>query len=145
MVGFDRCRQAAVEPLSRLLAEQDYPTDVEAYSSQGLAAAFDDDPELAPWGGIPRPDFLHAVASSEPTLKIFEQWASETVADCFVYERTVDPRWRISTRWWEDLPERWDEVLEPERLDLMVAELETVIARIEESTDRRFSAIASAK
>jgi benzoyl-CoA reductase/2-hydroxyglutaryl-CoA dehydratase subunit BcrC/BadD/HgdB len=121
-----------------LLAERDYPTDVEAYSSQGLAAAFDEDEELAPWGGLPRPDFVQAVASSEPTLKIFDQWAAETGADCFVYERTVDPRWEISTRWWEDLPERWDEVLEPERIDLMVAEIEAVIGRIEAATDRRF-------
>jgi benzoyl-CoA reductase/2-hydroxyglutaryl-CoA dehydratase subunit BcrC/BadD/HgdB len=123
-----------------LLADHDYPTDVEAYSSQGLAATLDGDAELAPWGGLPRPDFLHAVASSEPTFKIFEQWAAETGADHFVYERTVDPRWAITTSWWEDLPERWDEVLEPERIDLMVAELEAVIARIEEKTDRRFSA-----
>ncbi|HEY5724252.1 MAG TPA: 2-hydroxyacyl-CoA dehydratase family protein [Allosphingosinicella sp.] len=123
-----------------LLAERGYPKDVEAYSSQGLAAAFDEDMQLAPWGGLPRPDFLYAVASSEPALKIFEQWAAETGADCFVYERTVDPRWRITTRWWEDLPERWDEVLEPERIDLMVAELEAAIAGIEAKTDRRFSA-----
>lgn len=123
----------------QLLAERDYPTDVEAYSSQGLAAAFDDDAELAPWGGLPRPDFLHAVASSDPTVKIFSAWSDATGADCFVYERTVDPRWSISTRWWEDLPERWDEVLESARIDLMVSELRSVIDAIERETGRRFS------
>ena len=122
-----------------LLGERNYPKDVEAYSAQGLAAAFDEDAEQAPWGGLPAPDFLHAVASSDPTLKIFEHWARETGAECFVYERTVDPRAEITTRWWEDLPERWDQVLEPERLDLMVAELRTVIASLEAKTGRLFS------
>ena len=122
-----------------LLGERGYPTDVEAYSSQGLAALFDEDEAQAPWGGLPRPDFVQAVASSDPTLKIFDQWAEESGADCFVYERTVDPRREITTRWWDDLPERWDAVLEAERIDLMVEELRIVITTIEAKTDRRFS------
>jgi benzoyl-CoA reductase/2-hydroxyglutaryl-CoA dehydratase subunit BcrC/BadD/HgdB len=121
-----------------LLAEHDYPRDVEAYSSQGLAALFDEDTEQAPWGGLPRPDLLFAVASSDPTLKIFDQWAAEAGADCFVYERTVDPRAEITTRWWDDLPERWDTVLESERIDLMVAELQAAIGLVEAKTGRRF-------
>ncbi|MDB5670026.1 MAG: 2-hydroxyacyl-CoA dehydratase, partial [Alphaproteobacteria bacterium] len=60
-----------------LLAEHGYPKDVEAYSSQGLAAVFDEDSELAPWGGLPKPDFLFAIASSDPTIKIFDYWARE--------------------------------------------------------------------
>ena len=123
-----------------LLAEHGYPKDVEAYSSQGLAALFDGEAELAPWGGLPKPDFLFAIASSDPTLKIFDHWAREAGAEAFVYERTVDPRREITTSWWEDLPERWDEALEAERIDLMVAELETVIGRIEAKTGRSFSA-----
>jgi benzoyl-CoA reductase/2-hydroxyglutaryl-CoA dehydratase subunit BcrC/BadD/HgdB len=122
-----------------LLKERDYPTNVEAYSSQGLAAAFDTDGEQAPWGGLPAPDFVHAVASSDPTVKIFSEWSAATGADCFIYERTVDPRWSITTRWWEDLPERWDETLEPERIDLMVEELRAVITTIEAKTGRAFS------
>jgi len=122
-----------------LLRSRNFPTNVEAYSSQGLAAAFDQDLENAPWGGLPKPDFVHAVASSEPTIKIFDEWSAATSAQCFIYERTVDPRWSISSSWWEDLPDRWDEALESERIDLMVEELRTVIATIERRTDRSFS------
>ncbi|PSJ41047.1 2-hydroxyacyl-CoA dehydratase [Sphingomonas deserti] len=122
-----------------LLAARDFPTDVEAYSAQGLAATFDEDAALAPWGGLPRPNFLHAILSSDATAKIFREWADAAGATPFLYERTVDPRPDITTRWWEDLPERWDSVLEPERIDLMVAELETVIAAIEVQTGRTFS------
>jgi benzoyl-CoA reductase/2-hydroxyglutaryl-CoA dehydratase subunit BcrC/BadD/HgdB len=123
----------------QLLKARNYPTKVEAYSSQGLAAAFDMDEREAPWGGLPKPDFLHAAASSDPTLKIFDEWARVTDADCFVYERTIDPRWSISSRWWEELPDNWDQVLEPQRIDLMVDELSTVIGRLEQATGRSFS------
>lgn len=121
-----------------LLRAHDYPADVEAYSAQGLAAAFDDDAENAPWGGLPRPDFVHAVASSDPTLKLFEQWGGEIGADCFVYERTIDPRPDLYSDWWDQLPGNWEEAIEAERVDLMVAEMREVIARIEAKTGRTF-------
>lgn len=121
-----------------LLRGGGYPTDAEAYSAQGIAAALDHDAEQAPWSGLPRPDFVQAVASSDPTPGIFEAWAHETGAQAYLYERTVDPRWEIETRWWDILPDRWDEALEPERLDLLVAELRSVIAALEAQTGRTF-------
>ncbi|MFM6931240.1 MAG: 2-hydroxyacyl-CoA dehydratase [Novosphingobium sp.] len=122
-----------------LLRAHDYPADVEAYSAQGLAAVFDDDAENAPWGGLPRPDFVHAVASSDPTLKIFEHWGKEAGAQCFVYERTIDPRPDLYSDWWVQLPGNWEEAVEAERVDLMVAEMREVIAAIEANTGRTFS------
>ena len=122
-----------------LLRAHDYPSDIEAYSAQGLAAAFDEDAENAPWGGLPRPDFVHAVASSDPTLKLFEQWAEDIGADCYVYERTTDPRPDLYSDWWVQLPGNWETAVEPERVELMVAEMREVIARIEEKTGRTFS------
>jgi hypothetical protein len=122
-----------------LLRGRGYPTDVEAYSAQGVAAALDVDATEAPWGGLPRPDFVQAVLSSDATPGIFDAWAAETAARPFLYERTVDPRPDLSVRWWDELPDRWDEALEPERLDLLVAELRAVIAAVEAAPGRRFS------
>ncbi|GFE75011.1 2-hydroxyacyl-CoA dehydratase family protein [Novosphingobium sp. TCA1] len=121
-----------------LLRARHYPVDAEAYSAQGLAAALDKDAAQAPWGGLPRPDFVQAVASSDATPGIFAAWALESGAAPYLYERTVDPRRDIETRWWEALPDRWDEVLEPERLDLLAAELREVIAQVEAQTGHRF-------
>ncbi|WP_267387220.1 2-hydroxyacyl-CoA dehydratase family protein [Sphingomonas sp. GC_Shp_3] len=121
-----------------LLADHGYPADVEAYSTQALAAAFDDDADQAPWGGLPSPDFVHAIASSDPTPAIFEAMAVEHAAARFVYERTVDPRPEIETRWWEVMHDDWEVALEPERLDLLVAELRAVVAEIEQATGRSF-------
>jgi hypothetical protein len=123
-----------------LLRTHDYPGDVEAYSAQGLAAAFEDDTGNAPWGGLPKPDFVHAVASSDPTAKLFEEWARQTGADLFVYERTIDPRPDLFSDWWQQLPARWDSVLEDERVDLMLDEIRAVIAQIEARTGRTFDA-----
>lgn len=122
----------------RLLRDHDYPADVEAYSAQGLAALFDDDAENAPWGGLPKPDFVHAVASSDPTFKLFEQWGEEAGADCFVYERTIDPRPDLYSDWWDRLPGDWENAVETERVDLLVDEMREVIARVEDRTGRKF-------
>lgn len=121
-----------------LLKAHDFPTDVEAYSAQGLAAAYDEDAENAPWGGLPKPDFLFAVASSDPTAKIFAEWARVTGAEFFLYERTIDPRADLFTDWWARLTHHWDTALEAERINLMVGELNQVIALIEDKTGRTF-------
>ncbi|WP_260598994.1 2-hydroxyacyl-CoA dehydratase family protein [Sphingomonas endolithica] len=121
-----------------LLSAHDYPAKVEPYSAQGLAASFDDDPDQAPWGGLPKPNFVHAVLSSDATAGIFSNWADETGAAPYLYERTVDPNWTIATNWWDDLPDGWEEALEPARLDLLTAELRDVIAQLEAATDRVF-------
>jgi hypothetical protein len=122
----------------RLLVDHDYPIDVEAYSTQALAAAFDHDGDQAPWGGLPRADFVHAIVSSDPTPAIFDAMAAANTAAPYLYERTVDPRDHIETQWWAVMPDHWDEALESERLDLLVAELREVIATLETATGRRF-------
>jgi len=128
-----------------LLRAHGYPADVEAYSAQGLAAAFDEDAEQAPWGGLPRPDFVQAVLGTDATPRIYDHWAQETGADLFLFERTVDPRLDINADWWDRLPDHWDEELEAERLDLMTAELRAAIAAMEEKSGCRFDAEAFAR
>ncbi|WP_294337410.1 2-hydroxyacyl-CoA dehydratase family protein [uncultured Sphingomonas sp.] len=121
-----------------LLAEHGYPSDTEAYSAQGIAAAFDTDAGQAPWGGLPRPSFVQAVLGTDATPRIFDHWARETGADLFLFERSIESRTDFPIDWWDSLQDRWDTVLEPERLDLMVAELRALIERIEAVSDRRF-------
>lgn len=122
-----------------LLRQHGYPTQFDSYSSQGLAAAFDDDTANAPWGGLPRPTFLHALNGTDGAARLFESWAEETGADLFLFERTVDTRWRLFSEWWDSLPDRWDEVLEAQRIDLMTVELRQLIEQLERRTKRTFS------
>lgn len=120
----------------RLLKAADYPAHVETYSAQGLAAALDDALEDAPWGGLPTPSILSLIAGSDPGSKIFEAWASETGADLFVFDRSIESRIDLPIDWWDDMPERWEQTLEPERLALMAAQIEQQIVRLEALTGR---------
>ncbi|MCD2322860.1 2-hydroxyacyl-CoA dehydratase family protein [Sphingomonas sp. IC-56] len=123
----------------QLLRDRGYPSDAEAYSSQGLAAAFDTDADQAPWGGLPRPAYVQAVLGTDATPRIFEHWARETDADMFLFERSIETRLDIPLDWWDSLQDHWDEVIEPHRIDLMVEELHALITRIEATSDRRFN------
>ncbi|MDX9874114.1 MAG: 2-hydroxyacyl-CoA dehydratase family protein [Spongiibacteraceae bacterium] len=124
----------------QLLAERGYPTDAEAYSAQGLAALFDADATQAPWGGLPRPDFLQAVLTTNATPRIFDHWSRASGADLFLFEHTVDPRLDIRADWWERLPDHWDEEIEAARLDLLTAELRQAIAQLEQQTGHQLDA-----
>lgn len=121
-----------------LLREQGYPTDAEPYSAQGLAAAFDTDAGQAPWGGLPRPQWLLAFTASAATRGIFTSWAQHTGAELCLLDRTIDTRVDLPLEWWDRLPHDWDDTLEPPRLDLIEREFAELIARIERSTGRTF-------
>ncbi|MEG3143052.1 2-hydroxyacyl-CoA dehydratase family protein [Sphingomonas sp. RT2P30] len=130
------------ERYAGLLEAHGLPSTTEAYSAQGVAAVFDDDDALAPWGGVPRPDAVSAVLSSDATPALFQAWASAAGATLHTFERSIESRWEIPIDWWDGLAARWDEVIEPERLDLMEAELRHSIAELEAQTGRRFDAAA---
>lgn len=120
----------------RLLKANDYPSTVETYSAQGLAAALaGEDPE-APWGGLPTPSVLSLIANSDPGPKLFEAWAEETGANLFVFDRSIESRIDLPIAWWDDMPERWAKTLEPERLELMASQIEGQIARLERLSGR---------
>lgn len=121
-----------------LLRAHGYPTDAEPYSAQGLAAAFDEDPELAPWGGLPRPQWLMAFSGTPATRGIHSAWARHTGAELCVFDRTVDTRLDLPLEWWSRLPHEWDELLERPRLDLIEREFSAVIERLQRTTGRRF-------
>ncbi|WP_066799580.1 2-hydroxyacyl-CoA dehydratase family protein [Sphingomonas soli] len=122
----------------KLLADAGLPTTADAYSSQGVAAALDNDAELAPWGGLPRPDILETVLHSETASRLFEAWSDVTGAPVQRFQRSVDCRWDIPVDWWDGLAEDWDHFIEAERLDLFEAELRLSIAELERMTGRNF-------
>jgi benzoyl-CoA reductase/2-hydroxyglutaryl-CoA dehydratase subunit BcrC/BadD/HgdB len=119
------------------LREHGYPDGSEQYSSQGIAALWDDTPH-APWGGLPRPTILQAIASGDATRKLFEGWATESGARLTLLERSIESRLELPIAWWDELPDGWSEVLEPERLDLMHAQLLETVHGLEQLTGRDF-------
>lgn len=120
-----------------LLRQRGIPDRAEAYSSQGLAALFDEDEDQRPWGGLPRPTMLHALIDTDATRGLFDRWARESGAELYYYDRTIERRWDVPVCWWADLPGHWDHVLEPDRLDLLEGQLAEAALRLGRATGKQ--------
>lgn len=121
-----------------LLEAAGLPSEAEAYSAQGVAAALDHDADQAPWGGLPKPDVLGVVTHTDAGSKLFEAWSNLTGARLQCFQRSVDCRWDLPIDWWDGLAEDWDHFIEPERLDLFENELRLAIAELETISARTF-------
>ncbi|HEX7082815.1 MAG TPA: 2-hydroxyacyl-CoA dehydratase family protein [Gaiellaceae bacterium] len=117
------------------LRERGYPDWSDQYGSLALASALADDPE-PPWGGLPRPTFLVAHLTDDAQRKIFELWARASGATFHPLSATVANE--VPPRWHETIHRAWEETIGGDRIDLMVAELHSLIETIERVTGRRF-------
>jgi hypothetical protein len=124
---------------ARLLTERGYPG--EGQVSAVLGSAFMADPAEAPWGGLPRPSFIVETASGDASRKIHELYAREFIpgADCYLLERSVGTELDPYPNWWEQSPRDWDRLLSPQRIDLHLAEMESIIRGLEKRVGRTFN------
>lgn len=106
------------------------PALAQAYNSRGLAEALGVG-DAAPWGGLPTPSLLAAMRAEDAVGGIFEEWAACTGAELVLYDRTLESRATFPVEWWELLADHWEETLEPERLDLLTAQIRDAIPALE--------------
>jgi len=122
-----------------LLDEKGY--DACRYCALGLGCTMDHNPELAPWGGLPKPILVMGhtlpLADCDAGQRITQLWAREYNVAHFMLEVTYPTR--LNPRWWERRRDHWDEIIEPHRLDLRVEELKALIRFLEITTGKRFS------
>jgi benzoyl-CoA reductase subunit B len=113
-----------------------YPANSCRYCSLGLACTLDNDPQSAPWGGLPKPTVLVARLTCECISHVFSQWASALGTDFFPLEAPAwthkDPQWFLKSN------VDWEEVYEPKRIELLVNEMRDLIKLLEQKTGRRF-------
>ncbi|MFT4081310.1 MAG: 2-hydroxyacyl-CoA dehydratase family protein [Nocardioides sp.] len=130
-------KRLADRSLDRLRAGG-HPDDSRQYDAIPLGSV--DLPEdIAPWGGLPRPDLVVAELAGDGARKVFDLWAEHadgSTTEFFPFERTASAQ--APSRWWELVPHRWEEAFGPDRIDLMVAECDRLIALLERRTGRRF-------
>jgi len=113
-----------------------YPANSCRYCSLGLACTLDNDPQTAPWGGLPKPTVLVARLTCECISHVFTQWAQALGTEFFPLEA---PAWKHKDpEWFRKSNVDWEEVYEPKRIELLVAEMHTLIKLLEEKTGRRF-------
>ena len=90
MVGLDRRRQAAIGALpAALLRDHGYPSDAEAYSAQGIAAAFDERRRAGAVGRAAAPDVPPGDRSHRRhAAHLRALGARRPARTCYLYERT---------------------------------------------------------
>ena len=121
-----------------ILRERDYPATV---FSMGLATTMDNKPEVAPWGGLPKPSLIVGGARQDTEMRILELWAREfgcpywpmEFALYHGVEKTPPPGW------FERMRDHWDEFVDPKKLDYRVQDQEKLIRYLEVSTGKKFS------
>lgn len=106
------------------------------YSSLPLIAELEGDTERQPWGGLPKPSILCARQSADDHQKIFSLWSERTGAPLFLISAPAVPD--PHPEWWRLARSDWETLYRSDRLDLMVAEFEALIAQLEELTGRSF-------
>jgi hypothetical protein len=128
------------EHYSDVLANRGYPA---SYFALGLASTIDNNPETAPWGGLPSPALIIGGTKSDMEMKVLEIWAREYGCPFFPLDFGLDavPEWVYPPppRWWEKMAEHWDELIDPRRLDLRVEEEKALISFIEVTTGKKLS------
>ena len=120
-----------------VLQEHGYPGNTCRYCSLGLACTLANDPARAPWGGLPKPAALVARLTCDCIQHVFGQWATALGTDFFPLEA---PAWtHKDAAWFEKSNDQWEEVYQPERIELLVEEMRELISLLEKKTARHFS------
>ena len=120
----------------QVLGNLGYPANRCRYCSLGLACTLDNNPRVAPWGGLPKPTVLVARLTCECIEHVFSQWATALGSEFFPLEA---PGWQHKDpEWFRNSNERWEAVFEQRRIDLLVAEMRELIALLEDRTGRKF-------
>lgn len=113
-----------------------YPANSCKYCSLGLACTVANEPETAPWGGLPKPTVMVARLTCDCIQHVFGQWAQAMDSEFFPMEAPAwtdkDPQWFAHSR------DQWRRVYQPDRIAHMVREMEDLIALLENRTGRRF-------
>jgi benzoyl-CoA reductase subunit B len=119
-----------------VLQEHGFPGNSCRYCALGLGCTLDRNPDRAPWGGLPRPTVITARLTCDCIQRVFQHWADALDTRFFLFEA---PGWtHKEPRWFEQSRENWNELYEPRRIDLHVAEMKNLITYLEAETGRRF-------
>jgi benzoyl-CoA reductase subunit B len=128
-------RDGKAPALTTALREHGYEP---SFFALGLASALD--PANAPWGGLPRPALILGSARSETDLRVTELWAAQAGCPCYALDFgfTAPFRQLMPLDWREHLRADWASLVDPDRLELRMAENHDLIGYLEQITGRSF-------
>lgn len=113
-----------------------------SFFALGMASAMD--PQNAPWGGLPRPALILGSTRSETDLRVTELWAQQAGCPCYTLDFgfTAPFRQLMPEDWRRRLRADWVSLVDPNRLELRVAENRDLIGYLERLTGRAFDPAA---
>ena len=122
---------------SNILAQRDW--DMNHYGGAlGLAVALEDNPDNAPWGGLPKSAVIIGATNSDDNLVLKEIWAREIGCPCFPIEGSSLSK-PLPAGWWDRIADHWDELIDSRSLDFRVEQYKELIRFIENTYGLRFS------
>jgi hypothetical protein len=121
-----------------ILSERDYPATV---FSMGLATTMDNKPDVAPWGGLPKPSIIIGGARQDTEMRILELWAREFGCVFWPIEFAL---WHGIEKvpppgWYNRIRDHWDELVDPAKVDYRVQDQEKLIRYLEVATGKKCS------
>lgn len=121
---------------SEVLTQSGFPASGCRYCSLGLGCTLDNDPQTAPWGGLPRPTVLVARLTCDCVQRVFSLWAEALGTKFYPLEA---PGWEHKDpEWFAKNQTDWDTVYGPRRIDLLAEEMRGLIRYLEMETGRHF-------
>lgn len=107
----------------------------------GLGLASILEPTEAPWGGLPKPALVIGATRHETELKITEMWARQLGCPYVPLDfNFASPYRRLPPDdWWTKIRDHWEDLVDPARLELRVAQNEALISYVEVLTGMPFS------
>ncbi|MFC1820216.1 2-hydroxyacyl-CoA dehydratase [Thermodesulfobacteriota bacterium] len=124
---------------SDMLKKRGYPHDRFAW---GLASTIDNDPDTAPWGGLPtKAAIIVGSTRADSEMRITELWAREYGCTVWPLEFCLGTSLEklLPPRWWEIIKDDWDKLIDPHKLDERIQEEKALITHLEVTTGKKFS------
>ena len=119
--------------------ERGYFRDLCRYCVSPLGYFFEDRPELAPWGGVPKPSAIVVEVNCDPIIRVFELMARELRIPIYIWDHTM-PSMPPPANCWETIDSIGKETYrESWRLDYAVKETEGLIAFLETISGKSLS------
>jgi hypothetical protein len=109
------------------------------YGSLPFMTTLDNDPERAPYGGLPKPMLILDRLRGDYVQRIAEQWARAFGTATFVLDCTSPVT--LERDWFKRGQTDWEALYGTDRLDFQVKQLETLVRTAETLSDRTFDVL----
>lgn len=119
-----------------LMDELGYHDGLPRYNTLPFFSTLDNDPERAPYGGLPKPALILERLRSDYAQRVAEQWAAAYGCPTFVLDSPALDE--LKPNWFEHNQHDWEALYGSERLDFQVRQLEALIRAGEEATGKTF-------